>query len=87
MRDAERLRLPDHRRTANTRQGVGILTRRDLKFVDDPEATAGREVMTKHDRLVTAPAGNHAGSRPRHILNKNKVEKLLLVERCGRLAG
>ncbi len=63
---------------------VGILTRRDLKFVED-ESTPIRDVMTK-DGLVTAAPGTTLEEASR-ILNKNKVEKLLLVEKDGRLAG
>ena len=39
---------------------VGILTRRDTRFVDRPVETMVRDVMTK-DNLVTAPADIHAG--------------------------
>jgi len=63
---------------------VGILTRRDLKFTGDEE-TLVSSVMTGQG-LITAPPGTtleEAGA----ILNRNKVEKLLLVDGDGRLAG
>lgn len=63
---------------------LGILTRRDLKFVEDP-ATPVREVMTLKD-LVTAAPGTTL-EQAEGILNQNKVEKLLLVDRDFRLAG
>ncbi|HYF16204.1 MAG TPA: IMP dehydrogenase [Phycisphaerales bacterium] len=63
---------------------LGIITRRDLKFVEDNSITVG-EVMTR-DGLVTAPAGTTL-EQAELILNRNKVEKLLLVTAEGRLAG
>jgi len=63
----------------------GILTRRDIRFVDVPAETKVEEVMTK-DKLVTArpdisPADAEAA------LSRGRVEKLLLVDREGCLAG
>jgi len=63
---------------------AGILTRRDLKFVES-ERTLVREVMTA-DGLITAPPGTTL-AEAELILNKNKVEKLLLVDAQGHLAG
>ncbi|MCA9300813.1 MAG: IMP dehydrogenase [Phycisphaerales bacterium] len=63
---------------------VGILTRRDLKFVVDPSIPV-REVMTR-DNLITAPPGTRL-DEAETILNRNKVEKLLLVDDQMRLAG
>ena len=63
---------------------LGIITRRDLKFVEDNSITVG-EVMTR-DGLVTAPAGTTL-EQAELILNRNKVEKLLLVTAEGHLAG
>lgn len=63
---------------------LGILTRRDLKFADD-NTTPIRDVMTR-DNLVTAPAGTTL-SEAEGFLNQHKVEKLLLVDGIGNLAG
>jgi IMP dehydrogenase len=63
---------------------VGILTRRDLKFLTD-DAVHIREVMTKAN-LVTGPAGTTL-EQARVILQKHRVEKLLLVNSKGELAG
>ncbi len=63
---------------------LGILTRRDLKFVED-ERTAVGGVMT-HGNLITAPPGTTL-EEASVILNKNKVEKLLIVDKEYRLAG
>jgi IMP dehydrogenase len=62
---------------------VGILTNRDLRFHRDP-ATPVRDVMTK--KLVTAPPGTTL-DEARDILHHNKIEKLVLVDPRGRLAG
>ena len=66
------------------RKLVGILTRRDLKFLKD-ESVKVCEVMTK-DNLVTGPAGTTL-EQAQEILQKHKVEKLLLVNGKGELAG
>lgn len=63
---------------------LGILTRRDLKFVEDV-AKRVRDVMTA-DGLITAPPGTTL-EQAESILNQNKVEKLILVDRDGRLVG
>lgn len=62
---------------------VGILTRRDMKFL-----SAGKrieEVMTARN-LVTAPPETSL-DKAETILNQHKVEKLLLVDPEGRLSG
>jgi len=63
---------------------VGILTRRDLKFLKDYQVNIS-EVMTK-ENLVTGPAGTTL-EQAKAILQKSKVEKLLLVDNAGQLAG
>ncbi len=62
---------------------VGILTRRDLRF-EESGTTRVKDVMTK--RLVTAPPGTTL-DQAEGMLNKNKVEKLLLVDGDGCLKG
>jgi IMP dehydrogenase len=63
---------------------VGILTRRDLKFLKDYNVQID-DVMTK-THLVTGPAGTTL-EQAKGILQKHKVEKLLLVNGGGELAG
>jgi len=63
---------------------VGILTRRDLKFLKDYSVEISA-VMTKTN-LVTGPAGTTL-EQAKEILQKHKVEKLLLVNGKGELAG
>jgi IMP dehydrogenase len=63
---------------------VGLLTRRDLKFLQDDKVKIS-EVMTKNN-LVTASAGTTL-KQARGILQKHRVEKLLLVHDNGNLAG
>jgi IMP dehydrogenase len=62
----------------------GILTRRDLKFLDNNNQRIS-EVMTK-DNLVTAPE-NTTLEVAEKLLTRNKVEKLLLVDDLYRLKG
>ncbi len=63
---------------------VGILTRRDLKFLKDYDVKIS-SIMTK-DNLVTGPAGTKL-EQAKETLQKHKVEKLLLVNSRGELAG
>jgi IMP dehydrogenase len=62
----------------------GILTRRDLRFLESKE-TRISEVMTR-DKLVTAPENTDLREAQR-ILRENKVEKLLLVDERYQLKG
>jgi IMP dehydrogenase len=63
---------------------VGILTQRDLKFLRDDSVKIS-EVMTK-DNLVKAPADTTL-EQAKDILQKHRVEKLLLINDKGELAG
>ena len=62
---------------------VGILTHRDLKFLRDDTVKIS-EVMTKD--IVKAPADTTL-EQAKDILQKHRVEKLLLVNDKGELAG
>ena len=64
---------------------VGILTNRDVRFVDDLAGTTVREVMTS-EQLVTVPAGTTLEEAKRH-LHTHRIEKLRVVDDTGRLAG
>jgi IMP dehydrogenase len=66
------------------RKLVGILTRRDLKFLKDLDEQIST-VMTK-DKLVTGPAGTTL-EQAKVTLQKHKVEKLLLTNDGGELIG
>jgi IMP dehydrogenase len=70
--------------TAEDRRLVGIITRRDLRFLESG-ATPIAEIMTKSG-LVTA-TGAVSLDDAEKILMANKVEKLLLVDRAGLLTG
>ncbi|OIJ16258.1 IMP dehydrogenase [Anaerobacillus arseniciselenatis] len=63
---------------------VGILTNRDLRFIDDYSITIDT-VMTK-EKLVTAPVGTTL-TEAEKILQKHKIEKLPLVDNDGILKG
>ncbi len=62
----------------------GILTRRDLRFLEDSELLVSH-VMTR-ENLVTA-TGNVTLEQAEKVLMKKKVEKLLLVDEDFRLTG
>jgi IMP dehydrogenase len=70
--------------TAHDGKLVGILTRRDLRFLEHDEKKIA-EVMTR-EKLVTA-TGNVSLEEAEKILTKNKVEKLLLVDEKYKLTG
>ena len=63
---------------------VGILTRRDLKFLKDYNVKVS-SIMTKNN-LVTGPAETTL-EQAKEILQQHKVEKLLLVNQAGELTG
>ncbi|NIA16837.1 MAG: IMP dehydrogenase [Planctomycetes bacterium] len=63
---------------------VGILTRRDLKFLEDDSVKIDG-VMTKKN-LVVAGAGTTL-EQAKKVLRNHKVEKLLLTNAEGELAG
>ncbi|HEX3304314.1 MAG TPA: IMP dehydrogenase [Thermomicrobiales bacterium] len=63
---------------------VGILTNRDLRFVEDIEQPVSG-VMTSSD-LITAPAGTTL-EEARSILHRHRVEKLPVVDERGYLTG
>ncbi len=63
---------------------VGILTNRDLRFVEDYDRPVS-EVMTE-EKLVTAPVGTDLeGAKAQ--LRKHKIEKLPIVDDEGKLRG
>ena len=65
---------------------VGILTRRDMKFLSEGEGDAKvGDVMTK-DNLVTAPPETSLDDAEK-ILSRNRVEKLILTKPDHTLAG
>src|SRR4051812_15522200 len=70
--------------TADRGQLVGILTNRDLRFVDDVEQPV-RSVMTS-ENLITAPAGTTL-EEAQSILHRHRVEKLPVVDERGYLTG
>lgn len=63
---------------------VGILTNRDLRFETDLKNKVST-VMTK-ENLITAPEGTNLKTAE-NIFKKNKVEKLPVVDKNGRLTG
>ncbi|WP_342443830.1 IMP dehydrogenase [Geobacillus sp. FSL W8-0032] len=69
---------------ADEQKLVGIITNRDLRFIQDYSIKIS-EVMTK-DHLITAPVGTTLEEAEK-ILQKHKVEKLPLVDENGVLKG
>ncbi|GJQ19718.1 MAG: inosine-5'-monophosphate dehydrogenase [Bacteroidia bacterium] len=63
---------------------VGILTNRDLRFEPNLDLTVS-SVMT-NGSLITAPVGTTL-DEAEVILQKNRIEKLPIVDRNGRLKG
>ena len=66
------------------RKLTGIITNRDLRYVDDKSVLIDT-VMTK-EGLVTAPAGTSIKDAEA-ILQARKIEKLPLIDKNGRLSG
>lgn len=63
---------------------VGIITNRDLRFIDDYSLKID-DVMTKED-LITVPVGTTLEEAEK-ILQKHKIEKLPIVDEDGKLTG
>lgn len=63
---------------------VGILTNRDLRFVDNPDQKISMK-MTK-DNLITTPVGTTL-EEAEQILHQHRVEKLPVVDDHGCLKG
>lgn len=63
---------------------IGILTNRDLRFESQLNRRVSEVMTTKG--LITAPIGTNL-SQAKDILQKNKIEKLPVVESDGRLVG
>ncbi|MER3438058.1 MAG: IMP dehydrogenase [Chloroflexota bacterium] len=70
--------------TENGGKLVGILTNRDLRFIEDIEQPVSN-VMTK-ENLVTAPVGTTL-DEAKAILHRHRVEKLPVVDEHGYLKG
>jgi IMP dehydrogenase len=64
---------------------LGLLTKRDITLEDNLGRKV-KEVMTPGRKLVTARKGVTL-DQARKILHENKIEKLPLVDKAGRLAG
>jgi len=63
---------------------VGIVTNRDVRFVDD-DVTKVRDVMTSRN-LVTVPVGTPLDVAKQH-LHEHRIEKLLVVDDQQKLKG
>ena len=63
----------------------GILTRRDIHFVESPQDRVG-DVMTPRPRLVTAPEGITL-SEAESLMSRGRIEKLVLLGSNEHLAG
>jgi IMP dehydrogenase len=65
----------------------GILTNRDIRFVEQKDYIKPvSEFMTPLERLITAPVGI-SNADAKLLLQKHRIEKLLLVDEAGLLKG
>lgn len=64
---------------------VGILTNRDLRFVQNKKQNIS-ELMTPKERLITASSGISL-EKAQEILHKNRIEKLPVVNKDFELKG
>lgn len=64
---------------------VGILTRRDMLFVDDPN-TYVYQLMTPFEKLIYGPT-NITREKAKELIKKHKIEKLPLLDHNRRLKG
>ncbi len=64
---------------------LGLLTRRDINLEDDLDRRV-KEVMTPRRELITAREGVTL-DEAKKVLHANRIEKLPVIDRQGRLAG
>jgi IMP dehydrogenase len=64
---------------------VGIVTGRDLRFETRYDQQVS-EIMTPRERLITVPEGT-TPEQAKHLLNKHKLERLLVVSEAFELKG
>jgi IMP dehydrogenase len=64
---------------------VGILTNRDLRFVENQDLLVS-DLMTPKERLITAAPGT-THDQAKALLHKHRIEKLLVVGKDGELEG
>lgn len=64
---------------------VGILTRRDMKFIERDDTRPIHEIMTKENLITSGPETTL--DEAERILYRHKIEKLLLVDKSQRLVG
>ena len=64
---------------------MGILTNRDVRFIEDGHAVRVADVMTSK-KLVTVPMGTSLEEAKQH-LHEHRIEKLLVVDEDGHLRG
>lgn len=70
----------------NGNQLVGILTNRDIRFVEPTDLNHPISEFMTCENLVTAPVGTTL-EQAKAILQKRRIEKLPLVDSAGRLKG
>ena len=68
------------------RKLVGIITNRDMRFLEPADYNEPIEKYMTKSPLVTAPVGTTL-DEARNILSKHKIEKLPLVDKDGNLEG
>ena len=65
---------------------VGIITNRDMRFIEGQDYSAAIKTKMTSENLVTAPVGTSL-EEAEHTLYEHRIEKLPLVDCDGRLAG
>lgn len=71
--------------TSPTGQLLGIITNRDMRFVENPADVLVQEVMTK-ENLVTVGVGTTL-EEAREMFKRHRIEKLLVIDDSGQLHG
>jgi IMP dehydrogenase len=65
---------------------VGILTNRDIRFLEAKDFSKPVSEFMTREQLVTAPVGTTL-DQAKAVLQKHRIEKLPLVDSAGRLKG
>ncbi len=65
---------------------VGIITNRDLRFMEGPDFSQPISAVMTKEHLVTAPVGTTL-TQAKDILRRHRIEKLPIVDAGGNLKG
>jgi IMP dehydrogenase len=71
----------------DNQQLVGIITNRDLRFVNDPEAEVGTKMTPKDKLIVLKEDESNLLDMAKKLMHQHRLERVLLINQDFQLAG